>query len=514
MAGPIVLPSPCLVVLVGPAGSGKSMWAATRFEPGQVLSSDALRALVGEGEHDMAASIDAFALVEQIVRLRLGRRLTAVVDSLHLDAESRERWRVIAAEFGVACVALVMATPSAVIKQQNRARPLRVPDGVHAAQLKRWPAVRTEVAAEPFDAVFSVEPDTAAAPAPAVVLAAPSMVAATSRPTSAALPNAAHGSPPSGLRFGLQIPKYTWTGGPDAIAERLRAIALAAEVAGFDQLWVMDHFRQIPMMGRAWDDMLESYTTLGYLAGVTSQIRLGTMVTGVTYRNLGHLAKIIATLDVLSGGRAMCGLGTGWFKQEHEAYGWPFPTVKERYDLLRDALELLPLMWGPGTPRYAGRTITVPEAMCYPRPLQARIPILVGGSGETTTLRIVAKYADACNLFGEPDVIAHKVGVLSDHCRSFGRDPSEIEVTHLSTVFVADDHLAVTRWIDANKPRQTSAERFARSINAGTPNQHVERLRALAAAGVQRVIVSLADLDGVEPIERFAAVIHQAQSAS
>jgi alkanesulfonate monooxygenase SsuD/methylene tetrahydromethanopterin reductase-like flavin-dependent oxidoreductase (luciferase family) len=276
----------------------------------------------------------------------------------------------------------------------------------------------------------------------------------------------------------------------------------------------MDHFRQIPMMGRAWDDMLESYTTLGYLAGVTSKIRLGTMVTGVTYRNLAHLAKIIATLDVLSSGRAMCGLGAGWFKQEHEAYGWPFPTVKERYDLLRDALELLPMMWGPGTPRFEGRTITVPEAMCYPRPLQARIPLLVGGSGEKTTLRIVAKYADACNLFGEPDVVARKVVALRAHCHSFDRDPSEVEVTHLSTVLVADDHLAVKRWVDTNKPRQISAERFARSINAGTPDQHVERVRTLAEAGVQRVIVSLANLDGVEPIERFGDVIRNTQSAS
>jgi predicted kinase len=199
MADPIVLPSPCLVVLVGPPGSGKSTWVAARFEAGQVVSSDALRALVGEGEHDMAASKDAFALVEQIVRLRLGRRLTTVVDSLHLDTESRERWRVIAAEFGVACVAVVMATPSAVIKQQNRARPLRVPDSVHAAQLKRWPAVRSEVATEAFDAVLSVEPDTAAEPAPAVQLAPPSMVTVASRPEAAPRPAAPHLPQPSGV---------------------------------------------------------------------------------------------------------------------------------------------------------------------------------------------------------------------------------------------------------------------------------------------------------------------------
>ena len=174
----------------------------------------------------------------------------------------------------------------------------------------------------------------------------------------------------------------------------------------------MDHFRQIPTMGRPWEDMLESWTTLGYLAGVTDTIRLGTLVTGITYRNIAHLGKIVATLDVLSGGRAMCGLGAAWYREEHLAYGWPFPSARERYALLEDALRLLPLLWGPGTPSFTGRAIQVPEAMCYPRPLQERIPLLVGGSGERTTLRLAARYADACNLFGEAPTIARKVEVL------------------------------------------------------------------------------------------------------
>ena len=164
----------------------------------------------------------------------------------------------------------------------------------------------------------------------------------------------------------------------------------------------MDHFLQIPQIGREWEDMLESYTTLGYLAGVTGRVTLGTLVTGITYRNLAHLAKIVATLDVLSGGRAVCGLGAAWFEREHRLYGWDFPPRRERYALLEDALELLPLMWGPGAPRFEGRTVTVDEAICYPRPLQERIPILVGGSGERRTLRLVARHADACNLFGDP----------------------------------------------------------------------------------------------------------------
>ncbi len=238
------------------------------------------------------------------------------------------------------------------------------------------------------------------------------------------------------MRFGLQLPRFTWPGGPAEIARHLREIAAAAEEAGFDSLWVMDHFRQIPGMGQAWEDMLESWTTLGFLAAATERVRLGTMVTGITYRNVAHLGKIAATLDVLSGGRAVCGLGLGWFEQEHTAYGWDFPPRAERYALLEDALQLLPVLWGKGTPAFHGKVLEVPEAMCYPRPLQERIPILVGGSGERRTLRLVARYADACNLFGEAPVVRHKVEVLHRHCAEVDRDPATIEVTQLSTVLV------------------------------------------------------------------------------
>jgi F420-dependent oxidoreductase-like protein len=309
------------------------------------------------------------------------------------------------------------------------------------------------------------------------------------------------------VRFGLQIPRYTWAGGPHELAPRLRRIAAAAETAGFEHLWVMDHFRQIPSVGRPWEDMLESWTTLAYLAGVTDTIRLGTLVSGVTYRNVAHLAKIVATLDVLSGGRATCGLGAAWFRDEHLAYGWTFPSARERFALLEDALQLLPLMWGPGAPAFAGKAISVPEAMCYPRPLQARIPLLVGGSGERTTLRLVARYADACNLFGEAPTIAHKVEVLRRHCAEVGRDPADIEVTQLSTVLIGRDAAEVGALVDGLRPRRVSAERFARQVNAGTVEQHAGRVRDLVAAGVQTVIFSLADLDGPAQVERFADVI-------
>jgi F420-dependent oxidoreductase-like protein len=291
------------------------------------------------------------------------------------------------------------------------------------------------------------------------------------------------------LDFGLQVSRFDWQGHPATTAATLADIARAAEEAGFTSLWLMDHFVQIPQIGREWEDMLESYTTLGYLAGVTERIRLGTLVTGITYRNIAHLAKIVATLDVLSGGRAMCGIGAAWFEREHRLYGWEFPARSERYARLEDALELLPLMWGPGSPRFEGRTLTVSEAICYPRPLQDRIPILVGGSGERRTLRLVARHADACNLFGDPDTVRHKLAVLREHCAAEGRDPATITVTHLAPALV----------VAAREPRGDRG--------AATVEEHVGRYRELAESGVQTAIIGLADAEGATSVTRFADVI-------
>ena len=364
------LPSPCLVVLVGPSGSGKSTWAAEHFRPDQIVSSDALRAVVGEGPHDLAASADAFAVLEEIVARRVRRRLTTVVDTLGLEPERRRAWLSLARAQRLPCVAVGFDTPAAECRSRNRRRDVPVPAKVLTAQLQAWGVTRTELPGEGFDAVLTPEP----------VRVAPPSVAAGSRLT------ATQRERPVGLRFGLHIPAFTWSGGPSEIGPRLRAIAVAAEQAGFDSLWVLDHFRQIPLFGRPWEDMLESYTALAHLAAVTERVRLGAMVTGITYRNVAHLGKIVATLDVLSGGRAVCGLGLAWMEDEHRAYGWPFPSRAERYALLEDALQLLPLLWGPGTPSFQGRVLDVPEALCYPRPLQAKVPILVGGGGERRTL--------------------------------------------------------------------------------------------------------------------------------
>jgi F420-dependent oxidoreductase-like protein len=489
MPAVVRLPSPCLVVLAGPAGSGKSTWAEANFEPGQIVATDQLRALVGEGEHDQRASKDAFSLLDQVLLARSGRRLTTVIDTLGFEAELRQRCRQLAAEAGMACILIAFDTTPAACRARNRARERRVPDHVLTGQLRQWSELRETLATEGFDAIHP----------PGRVELIPAEFTRGTGPDDQG----------TGLRFGLQVNTFSWPEGPTAIRPRLVALARAAEDSGFESLWVMDHMRQIPQVGPAWADLLECFTTLGFLAASTDRIRLGPLVAGITYRNVAQLGKMVATLDVLSGARVTCGLGLGWFEQEHRAYGWSFPPRSKRYDLLEDALRFLPVLWGPGSPAFEGRVLTVPEALCYPRPLQAHIPLLVGGSGERRTLRLAARHADACNLFGSPEVVRHKVEVLADHCRDVGRDPAEVQVTHLTDVLLGRDRTEVDELVAARKPPRMSAERFAARFHAGTVDDHEARFRAFADAGVQHAVVSLVDLSGPDQVERFGAVIER-----
>jgi F420-dependent oxidoreductase-like protein len=472
---PLRLPDPCLVVLVGATAAGKSRWAEAWFHPDQVVSSDRLRAVVGTGERDVRASRDAFEVLDLIVAKRMRRRLTTVIDSTGLERARRDAWRAVAERHGVPVYAVVVDAPAQEVRARNRERANPVPAKVVAGQLREAEALGTEgvLAAEGFAGVHHAGPVTLVPPA---FLTAPQAAVRQQED-------------PMSLRFGLQVSRFGFAGHPATTAAELAAVAQAAEEAGFDSLWLMDHVLQIPQVGREWEDMLESHTTLGYLAGVTRRIRLGTLVSGITYRNVAHLAKIVATLDVLSGGRAMCGIGAAWFEREHRVYGWDFPPLRERFDRLEDALELLPLMWGPGAPRFAGRTTTVEEATCYPRPLQERVPILVGGSGERRTLRLVARHADACNLFGDPDTVRRKVAVLHEHCAAEGRDPAAVEVTHF----------APARVVAAGEPREGEG--------AASVEEHVGRYREFAEAGVQTAIVGLSDAGGAESVMRFGPVV-------
>lgn len=479
------------MVLVGPGASGKSTWAAHWFRPDQVVSADALRAIVGLGEHDQRAGKDAFDLLDLVLERRLRRRLLTVVDTLALDDGRRQRLVEVARRHGVPCHAVAFDTPASECRRRNRARERGIPPAVLTGQLKRWEVVRGSLASEGFDAVHD---PAEVSVVPASLLDAPVFAA---RQKERPMP----------LEFGLQVPSFTWPGGPAEIGSRLAGIGEAAEEAGFASLWVMDHLLQIPVVGPEWHDMLDSYTALSFLAGRTRSIRLGALVTGVTYRNVAHLGKILATLDVLSGGRAICGIGAAWNEHEHRAYGWRFPPLRERFALLEDALQLLPLLWGPGSPSYEGRVINVPEAMCYPRPLQERIPILIGGSGEKRTLRLVARYADMCNLFGDPEVVKHKRAVLERHCASVGRDPAVIKVTTLGTVMTGTDRASLDRAIERVRPPSMTPEAFAARVGAGSVDDQIGRFRQFAEAGVHTAIVNMPDLESPDPVERFAPVI-------
>jgi F420-dependent oxidoreductase-like protein len=233
------------------------------------------------------------------------------------------------------------------------------------------------------------------------------------------------------MKLGLHIPDYTWPSGPDSLGHDLARVAQAAEEAGFDRVSVMDHFFQIRGVGPPEHEMLEAYTTLGYLAAHTARVKLLTLVTGVVYRQPGLLAKAVTTLDVLSGGRAMLGIGAAWNEEESRGLGLNFPPIAERFELLEDALKICLQMWsgddGPFTGTHAKleRTLNSPQAISRPHP-----PILIGGSGERKTLRLVARYAQACNLFPGPD-LDHKLDVLRQHCEAEGRDYDEIEKTVL-----------------------------------------------------------------------------------
>jgi F420-dependent oxidoreductase-like protein len=279
------------------------------------------------------------------------------------------------------------------------------------------------------------------------------------------------------LRIGLQIPYFTWPGGPPELGPKLADIARTAEDAGFDSIWVMDHYFQIPMLGGAELDMLEAYTTLGFIAARTSRAKLGTMVTGVSYRHPGILVKQVTTLDVLSGGRAWLGIGAAWFEREHVGLGVRFPPIKERFERLEETLQIALKMWDPdengifqGKHYRLSETLNSPQALTRPHP-----PILIGGSGERKTLRLVARYADACNLFGDADTVRHKLEVLKEHCQAEGRDYREIEKTVL---FV-----------------------FNPGLNGENVGQVVDQLGQLAEAGAEAAIGAVAGAEKLKPLE-------------
>ena len=240
------------------------------------------------------------------------------------------------------------------------------------------------------------------------------------------------------MHLDVHVPRFTWTGGPEAIGTTFAELAQTAEAIGVRTLSVMDHWFQMEVLWPADEPMLEGYTTLSFAAGKTDRLRFRLLVGGVTYRHPGLLAKTVTTLDVLSGGRAELGLGAAWYEREHRGLGVPFPPLRERYERLEETLQICLQMWSDDNGPFEGNHYSLAETLCSPPPVSSPRPrILIGGGGERKTLRIVAKYADACNFIGDASVIAHKAGVLRRHCEEVGRDPSQIEVTAL--IMVPDD---------------------------------------------------------------------------
>ncbi|WP_404390603.1 LLM class flavin-dependent oxidoreductase [Humibacillus xanthopallidus] len=500
------LPDPALVVLVGPSGSGKSTWAAARYRASEVVSSDALRGVVGSGEHDLDASAPAFALLEQIVAERLRRGLTTVVDTLGTDVERRRAWLAAARAAGLPAVALVLDTPAAVCRARNSARDRPVPARVLAVQLAARPATGSQLADEGWDAVVVI-PHRPAPAAPAPVTPAPDTPAPAAQTPGAPPPTATPATaapsdhPPVewALSTGVVLQISRFPGDVDLLPW-LREIALAAEDVGFVGLALMDHLIQIPQVGRAWDPIPEPWVTLGALAAATTRLRLGTLVSPVTFRAPGVTAKAAATLSALSGGRAFVGVGAGWWEREHQAYGLEFPSAAKRLDTLERSIETMRALWAPGTKPYAGQRVSLPETTCYPRPV-GDLPVIVGGGG-ARTLRIAARLGDGCNVPSDEAGLA-KIATYLDLVREAGRRVDDVHATVLDLPLVGRDRDDVWRRVEVLRGR-TAAATFAARHHAGTAAEHAERLRGLAARGVSTVFVSPLGLEGADDVLTLA----------
>jgi F420-dependent oxidoreductase-like protein len=291
------------------------------------------------------------------------------------------------------------------------------------------------------------------------------------------------------VKFGLQISSFTWPGGPGQIAPTLARIVRTADDVGFDSIWVMDHFFQIRGVGRPEEPMLEGMTALGWMAAHSDRARLGLMVGGVHYRQPALWIKSATTLDVLSGGRAWFGIGAAWNQQESEALGFPFPSLGVRFEQLEDTLRMAHAMWsgeaGTGEP-FEGSHVRATRLMNSPQALsRPRIPIMIGGGGEQKTLRLVARYGDACNVFGGPETIHHKYEVLRRHCDELGRPYAEIERSNLQSVNVHADGAG----------------------GAETPGRIAARFAELGDAGAQHVIFSVRDVWQTDKLELLGRTV-------
>jgi F420-dependent oxidoreductase-like protein len=301
-------------------------------------------------------------------------------------------------------------------------------------------------------------------------------------------------------RLGYQIPNFSYPDvGPAGLFDLVVAQAAEADRSGFDTVLVMDHFYQLPMLGDPDAYMLECYTTLGALARETSTVRLGALVTGNTYRNPALLAKIVTTLDIVSGGRAQLGIGAGWFEFEHDSLGFEFKTFTDRFEKLEEALQIILPMLRDERPSFSGPHYSVRDAINQPAPL-SRVPVMIGGAGEKKTLRLVAQYGDESNLTSPRDEIPRKLDVIAGHCERLGRDRSEITVSQQLNVCIADTHEAAyedmvgflgARGLDLSTMDPATRDQILALVVWGDPDEVGETLAAVLASGVDGFTCSL-----------------------
>jgi F420-dependent oxidoreductase-like protein len=296
----------------------------------------------------------------------------------------------------------------------------------------------------------------------------------------------------------LHLPNFNYPDTPaERLFERLVEIVRAAEESGFSSITVMDHLHQIPNIGPRTNFMPEGNTILAALGAHTSRVSIGLLVGGVTYRNPALMAKITTTLDVISGGRAVLGLGAAWFEEEHRAYGFRFPPLRERFELLEDALRISRAMFTRPESSVSGRHHSTANALNIPQPLRGDIPILVGGSGERKTLRLVARYADGCNVAGDVERARHLMGVLDRHCEDIGRDPHEITRTRISALFIDQSHEQARRKFEATG---MSEERARMIALVGDPDGVGEQVQALMDVGIEGLTVTIPDVHDLETV--------------
>jgi F420-dependent oxidoreductase-like protein len=312
------------------------------------------------------------------------------------------------------------------------------------------------------------------------------------------------------MRFGLQHPSFSFDykdNDTSQIFHSLKSLVTSAEEKGFDSFWVMDHFHQLQMMGAPGEPMLEGWTTISALAGVTKKIKLGTLVTGIIYRHPSILAKIGATLDVLSNGRLFMGVGAGWNEEESLAYGIAssFPSIRERLDRLEEAIQIIRKMWtDEPTATFVGRYYQIKNAYCNPKPIQRPSPpILVGGEGEKRTLEIVAKYADACNLLGSPETVKRKLDVLKEHCKKVGRDYDSILKTKLGGVLIDNNEEEAKKRVNLIL-KGMSEQQIKEYIIYGTADSVLQQIELLEKVGIQYFIVNLEPSRQFDELESFA----------